>query len=111
MVKFVYKVALTDFVLLVALYQVFQDLAWRTYYAGTPHASAASGYTPSFSYSLFTRTFTMGGGSLTLVSPPTLDWVQLLVCLLVAVNAWLVYSMLRTRQNRQVMTPQAAVNV
>lgn len=90
MVRLAYKVALADLVLLAALYFVLQDLAWRAYYAGTPHA-AVPGYVPSDTYSIFTRFFTMAGSGVSLTSPPTLDWVQLLVVALVALNGWFAY--------------------
>jgi hypothetical protein len=96
MIRTAYKVALVDLVLVIALYFVFQDLAWRDYYAGTPHARV-SGYSPSTSYSLLVRLFTMAGGSLSLTSPPTLDWVQVIAYVLVAVNGWLVYALLKSR--------------
>ena len=98
MVKLLYKVAAVDFVLLVLLYYVLQDLAWRAYYAGTPHVPG-SPYTPSFSYSILIRYFTMAGGNnLNLTSPPTLDWVQLLVLILVAVNGWFAYHAYRSHR-------------
>jgi len=96
MVKTVYKVAAVDLVLLILLYYVLQDLAWRTYYAGTPHVPG-SPYTPSFSYSVLIRYFTMAGSNVSLTSPPTLDWVQLLVLVLVVVNGWFVYHVYRSR--------------
>ena len=97
--RFAYKVALADLALLAALYFVLQDLAWRTYYAGTPHA-AVSGYAPSFSYSFFTRFFTMAGSGVSLTSPPTLDWVQVLALALVVVNGWFAYREYRARRAR-----------
>ena len=97
MLRHLYKAAAADLLLLVALYYVLADLAWRTYYAGTPHAGLLQGYSPTFSYSLLTRTFTMGGRGVTLVSPPTFDWVQALVCFLIIVNAWFVYANLKSR--------------
>jgi len=97
MVKTVYKVAAVDFVLLTLLYYVLQDLAWRTYYAGTPHVPG-SPYAPSFSYSILIRYFTMAGNNVSLTSPPTLDWVQLLVLVLVAVNGWFAYRVYRSRK-------------
>ena len=93
--RLVYKVALVDLVLVYALFSVLQDLDWRTYYAGTPHAAVPSGYAASFSYSVHTRFFTMSAGNVTLTSPPTLDWVQLVVIALVVVNAWFAYVALR----------------
>ena len=107
--KFGYKVLLVDFVLVVALYFVLQDLSWRTYYAMTPH-DACGGlctYVPSFGYSVLTRYFTMAGNGVSLTSPPTLDWVQILAVLLIAINGWYVYSELK-RRGRAARNPQPA---
>ncbi len=97
MVRPVVKAALADMVLLVALAFVLQDLDWRAYYAGTAHAGV-SGYSPSFSLSLFTRFFTMSGSGVSLTSPPILDWVQILVLGLILVNGWFIYAVLRSRK-------------
>jgi hypothetical protein len=99
MAKLVYKAALADLVLLVALYFVLQDLAWRAYYSGVPHAGV-SGYAPSSSYSVLIRYFAMAGSAVNLTSPSTLDWVQLLGLALVVVNAWLAYGIYRSRAAR-----------
>lgn len=101
--KLWYKVVALDVLFLTALYFVLQDLAWRTSYAATPH-DACGGfctYTPTFSYGFLTRFFTMTGNNTSLVSPPTLDWVQLLVVALVALNAWFAYVTLKSRVRRQ----------
>ena len=96
MFKLGYKLVLVDLVLVAALYFVLQDISWRTYYAMTPHAGV-SGYTPSFSYSLLTRFFSMAGSNVPLTSPPTLDWVQVIAYVLVAINAWYAYLLLKPR--------------
>jgi hypothetical protein len=98
MVRTVFKVLAADTVLLITLYYVIQDLQWRTSFAASPHASALHGYSPSFGYNLFTRIFTMSGGGLPLTSPPTLDWVQVLALVLVAINAWYAYVTLTRRR-------------
>ena len=100
-------VLLFDLVLLAALYLVQQDLGWRNYYAGIPHA-ATSGYVPSFSYSVGIRYFTMSGGAFPLTSPPTLDWVQVIVLLLVLANGWLAYQYLKSRATRMPVAPTQA---
>jgi len=96
MIRLVYKVAMADFVLLVTFYLVLQDLAWRAYFASIPHA-AVSGYTPSFSYSLLTRFFAMAGSGVSLTSPPTLDWAQLLAIILATLNGWFAYVAVKNR--------------
>lgn len=96
--KFGYKVLLVDLLFVVALYFVFSDLSWRTYYAMSPHDACGGlcSYTPSFSFSLLTRFFTMAGNGVSLTSPPTLDWVQVIVVLLVAVNGWTAFDSYRS---------------
>ena len=90
MVRLVFKVAGVDLVIVYALASVLQDLSWRVYYAGTPHAGVP-GFAASFSYSLLARFFTMARSGVSLTSPPTLDWVQILELLLILVNGWFVY--------------------
>ena len=97
MVKTYIKVIAADLVLLAALLWVLQDLQWRTGYAASPHAGT-TGYIPSFSYSVLTQFFNMAGNGVSLTSPPTLDWVQFLVYVLVALNAWFAYQTLRHRR-------------
>ncbi len=89
-------VLFADVVLLLAEYQVIQDLNWRTWFAASPHAGT-NGYAPSFSISVLTRFFTMSGNGVSLTSPPTLDWVQALAVLLVVINAWLGYTLIAKR--------------
>lgn len=93
------KVFLADIVLLFALYSVFVDLQWRTGYAGSLHLACPQfcSYTPSFSYSLLTQFFTLAGNGARLTSPPTLDWVQLIVYVLVMLNAWYAYKTWKSR--------------
>ncbi len=85
MVRTSVKVVLLDVVLLLSLYFVLQDLAWRTSYA------AYRGFSPSFSYSVLTRFLMMTDQTGTLVSPDTLDWIQVLVVVFAAVNLWFIY--------------------
>jgi hypothetical protein len=100
-------VILADLVIVGALAGVLQDLQWRASYAASPHAGVA-GYTPSFSYSLIVRFFTMAGNGSQLTSPPTLDWVQVLIYLLVAINGWFAYRVLVSRRARLLNRPQGA---
>ncbi len=92
-------VVVIDFLLLVALLYVAGDQQWRVAYAESPH-SRTSGYATSFSYSLFTQVFTMSGKGVSLSSPLTLDWVQVLVAALFVVNAWFVYVTLGARRKK-----------
>jgi len=95
-----FKVLAADVILLAAGFWVLQDLQWRTGFASSLHdaCSPICRYSPSFSYSFLTRFFTMTGNGVSLTSPPTLDWVQLIVCLLVIVNAWFIYDALNARR-------------
>jgi len=94
------KLILAEAVLLTGLYLVVRDLEWRSSYAASTH-NACEGpcsYTPTLSHSILTQFFTMSGNGVSLTSPPTLDWVQLLVLILVVVNVWYGYSLLETRK-------------
>ena len=86
-----FKILIADAVLLAAEFLILQDLQWRSSYA------AAEGLSPSYSYSVLTQFFAISGGGATLTSPPTLDWVQLLVVVLVVLNVWYAYRSLRRR--------------
>lgn len=91
MVRTSVKVVLLDLVLLLSAYFVLQDLAWRTSYA------AYRGFSPSFSYSVLTQFLTMTDQNDILVSPPTLDWIQLLVVVFAAANIWFIYKSMRAK--------------
>ena len=84
-------VLLVDALVLVALFYVNADWQWRIAYAASPHGHT-SGYVPSFSYSLFTQIFTMSSSGVSLASPLTLDWIQVLGVALVIINGWYLYS-------------------
>jgi hypothetical protein len=107
MVRTIFKVLAVDIVLLVALFYVLQDLQWRSNFAASLHraCSPPCGYSTSYSYSLLTRFFTMSGNGVGLTSPPTLDWIQVITLVLVAINAWFVYVTL-TKQGAKA-TPAA----
>ena len=100
MVKTWFKVLAADVILLAAEFWVLQDLQWRTEFASSLHnaCSPICRYSPSFSYNVLTRFFTMTGNGVSLTSPATLDWVQLIACLLVIVNAWFIYNALDARR-------------
>jgi hypothetical protein len=108
-IRATYKVVIVDLLVLLALYYVLQDLQWRTNYAASPHAACGKicEYSPSFGYSFLTRFFTMAGNGVSLTSPPTLDWVQLLALVLIAANGWFIYDVLRSRRSRLAATSQA----
>lgn len=83
-----------DAVLVVLAYLVVQDQAVRAGYAASLHTACASlcSYAPSFSYGILIQYFTMTGNGVSLTSPPTLDWFQVIAVVLVMVNAWHFYS-------------------
>jgi hypothetical protein len=78
------KIVVTDLVLVVFGYYVLQDLDWRSGFA------SSRGFSSSTAYSFLTRSFAMTGQGSVLRSPPTLDWIQVVVALLIIVN--LVYA-------------------
>lgn len=103
MVRAVYWVAALDAVFVSLLALVYRDLGWRTGYAESVHSAcpgSGCSYSASFSFGFLTRYFTMSGNGVSLMSPPTLDWVQVLVLLLVVVNGWYALSYLRERRRR-----------
>lgn len=83
--KAAFKVAIADLVLLGVLYLVVQDLQWRVSYANSEHLG------PSYVRYPLTYVFGMVRSGFPLQSPLTFDWVQLLVALLIVVNAGFVY--------------------
>lgn len=108
------SVLVADVLLLLAVYLVLDDRTWRLRCAlGTAAADCTARSSPHFSYSLFTLTFSMTSDRIpgipvqTLQSPPTLDWVQVLVAALVVLNAWYVYALVRSRRGATPQGPQA----
>ena len=97
-----FKVLLVDAVLLVAAFYVLENLQTRSVFAATTRdvCGGPCSYAPSYSYGVFTRFFTMTGNGVRLVSPPTLDWVQLLSLALVVVNVWFVYAVVKRMRPR-----------
>jgi len=102
LVRTVYKVLIVDAILLIAEFYVLQDLEWRTGYAASLHGACFPkfcSYSPSFSYNFLIRFFTMSGNGVSLTSPPTLDWVQLLAYILIIINVWFGYTILAKRRS------------
>lgn len=95
------KVLAADIILVLADFEVYLDLQGRSNYASSLHFACgdqvACSYTPSFSYGPLTSFFEMAGNGRMLVSPPTLDWIQLLTLATIAVNAWFLLVYLRAR--------------
>ncbi len=110
-IRAVYKVAIVDVLALLALYYVLQDIQWRTSYAASPHAACGGvcEYSPSFSYGILTRMFTMAGNNQHLVSPLTLDWVQALSLVLIIANLWFAYSVIKSRNRKHFVVAPPSV--
>ena len=89
-----YRLLAVDAFFVVLAYLVIRDQETRAAYAASLHDACAGlcSYTPSFSYGAFTQYFTMSGNGVTLTSPPTLDWFQVIAVVLVVINAWYLYS-------------------
>jgi hypothetical protein len=94
-VKNLFKTVIADVLLLTAEYFVLQDQGRRTAYAASLHSACPvpCGYSTSYAYGILTQFFTMMGQGVSLTSPPTLDWTQVLVVLLIIVNGWFLYSL------------------
>ncbi len=109
MFKNAVKVLVADVVLLVAEFYVLQDLQWRSNFATLPKmvCPQSCSYTPSFSYGVLTQLFTMAGKGVSLTSPATLDWTQLIVVLLVLLNSWFVYGIIASRRGQSAGKGQA----
>ncbi|HXW94197.1 MAG TPA: hypothetical protein VEJ19_00640 [Nitrososphaerales archaeon] len=102
MVRTVLKILVLDVILLLAEFEIVQDVQNRIQCAlGSPLYGqvCVTRSSPSFSYSLLTRSFSMVVGGNSVQSPPTLDWVQLIAYVLVAVNVWFVYTTLAKRRS------------
>lgn len=74
------QVLVANTVILALLYYVEKDLAYRNSYAATV------GFTASTVYYFLTHQLVLTGRGVTLTSPPTLDWAQVLVVALVALD-------------------------
>jgi hypothetical protein len=97
MVRTWVAVLVADLIMASAVLLVLQDVQMRidcSLPGCDPYVTRAS---PGFAYSVLTKSFSVVVGGRTLQSPPTLDWVQLLVVALVALNAWYGYRAMRPR--------------
>jgi len=80
-----------DVLAFASLYFVLQDLASRMSYVRSERL------VPGISYYIFFHTSSIQGSGIQfqLVSPPVLDWVQVIIVLLVLVNGYYIASILR----------------
>ena len=88
--------------LLLGLYFVTSDLATRTTYA------TREGYSYSFVQSLLTETSTLQGRGQNLQSPLTLAWLQIILAVLVILDAFYLYGWVRRRSTAPTGTPPAS---
>ena len=94
------SVLILDAVLLLAVFEIVQDVQNRLQCAlgSTLYGQVCLlRSSPSFSYSVLTQSFSMVVGGTRVQSPPTVDWVQLIAYLLVAVNVWFGYTVYARR--------------
>jgi hypothetical protein len=99
------KVLILDAVLLLAEFEIIQDMQNRIQCAlGSPLYGQLCMVrsSPSFSHSLFSQSFSMIVGGRYLQSPPTLDWAQLVAYILVAINVWYGYTVFVRRRELKV---------
>jgi len=110
MVRALLEVLVVDVLGLAGIFFVNQDIGMRidcTVPGCTNLARTSVGY----SYSILTKTLSVtvrNASWRTVVSPPTLDWIQVLGVALVAVNLWYVYRAVTGRRQRAPPSGQAA---
>jgi hypothetical protein len=101
MVRTVFKVLIADVILLVAELEVILDIQNRMNCAlGSPlyGQNCLARTSPSYAYSVLTQWFSLVINGSAWQSPLTLDWVQLIAYVLVALNAWYAYTVLSRRR-------------
>jgi len=97
--KLTIEVLVVDAVLLILTYLLYSDELWRTGCALGNGLNCSIRSDPSFSYSLFTRFFSMRNNTMLLTSPPTLDWIQVIAAILVLVNVWYLLRIIARRKS------------
>ena len=88
------NLVLLDLVLFAILTGVLADEQWKAAYA------IKKGMQPTIDYSILTQYFSMKTLPMTLVSPPTLSWIEVVVVLLAVSNGLFLYRKLRSRDER-----------
>ena len=89
-------VAIFDALILVLLYFIFQDLAWRTSYAESEGFTLHTTFLPLIRFPTIT-----GNVQTPLASPAVLDWAQVLFILLVIVNVSYIFSAIKERRRNE----------
>ena len=96
------KVIGVNALLVLAAYEVLSDLSYRVGYATNEGLSFA------FSYSLLVRSSDLSGRGSQLVSPPTLDWIQVIILAAVVANAIFLSELLGKRRKGRAEAVQPA---
>ncbi len=94
MVSNLTKAAVLDALLIAAAYFVFGDQVWRASFASSEHFVATVTYLP------FIQFFSMSGWTIPLESPPTLDWLQVFLAIIVVSNLYYAWRVLSSRRDR-----------
>jgi hypothetical protein len=94
LVRTVITVLVADLVWVAAILLVLQDVHMRVDCSIDGCTSFIRRTSAGFTYSVLTKSFSFVGNGNNLTSPPTLDWVQVLVVALVVLNAWYAYGAL-----------------
>ena len=105
------EVAVANAVLLILAYFVYTDVLWRIGCALGQGLNCSVRSAPSFSYSLLTQFFSMRNGAMLLTSPPTLDWIQVFVAILLVVDIWYLLRARAKRKPRPPSTTTQGVNL
>jgi hypothetical protein len=95
-VKAFYKAAVVNVVCLVLLYFVQLDLAWRSR-CGNASSPTCMAHVASVTYLPFLKQTVLAGTGLPLQSPYTLDWFQVLIFVIVVVDAYYLLNYVHTR--------------
>ena|SRR5215472_14772949 len=97
------KVLIADAVLLIAEFFAISDVQARLTCANGAALYGQGCLTrdsPGYSYSVLVQYLSMTSqGGLVLTSPPTLDWIQLLVVALIVINLWYIVKTFRSRRS------------
>jgi len=100
MVRALFEVLVVDVLGLAGIFFVNQDIGMRIS-CTIPGCTDLTRTSLGFSYSIFVKSFSMNVKNAywrTVVSPPTLDWIQVLGVALVAINLWYLYRALGGRR-------------
>ena len=109
MVRALFEVIVVDVLGLAGIFFVNQDVGMRID-CTIPGCTNIARTSVGFTYSIFTKALSVTVKNAywrTVVSPPTLDWIQVLGVALVAINLWYLYRALAGRGQRAPPSAQA----